>query len=68
MAYTVREQILSAFFDALYAIRGSVYDLKVERNRDTEVTHFPTLVVADGPAARERSNVSDAARRPAASS
>jgi hypothetical protein len=48
VADTVREQALAAFFAALQAITG-VYNLRVERNRDTEVTKFPTLVQIDGP-------------------
>jgi hypothetical protein len=44
---TVRERVLAAFFARLEGITG-VYGLKVERNRDTEVTTFPFLVQVDG--------------------
>lgn len=54
MALTVRERVLAAFFAKLKALESSVYDLKVERNRDTEVTHFPTLVQVDRPVRAER--------------
>ena len=53
MAVTVREQVLAAFFAKLEAITG-VYGLSVERNRDTEVTGFPTVVQADGPVRADR--------------
>jgi hypothetical protein len=48
MASTVREQILAAFFTALKALEGTVYKLTAQRDRDTEVSEYPALVLLAG--------------------
>lgn len=48
MAVSIREQCLAALFTRLSAI-GGIEGLSVERNRDTPVTAFPTLVQRDMP-------------------
>lgn len=47
MALTIREQMLAALAAVLEGIT-SIDNLCVERNRDTEVGEFPTLVIHDG--------------------
>ena len=46
MADTVRERVLAAFKTTLEGL--TVFGLSVERNRDTQVTEFPALVMRDG--------------------
>lgn len=49
MAFSVREQVLAALVTLLEGLEGAdgIYNLRVERNRDAPVTHYPTLVVYD---------------------
>ena len=45
MADTIREQVL----EAVEVLVASVPDVTVERNRDTAITKFPSIIVLDGP-------------------
>jgi hypothetical protein len=44
----MREQILSVFFDKLHALKDTMPSIMIERNRDSEVQRFPTVVMVDG--------------------
>ena len=57
MTQTIRERILAAFTTKLENIT-TVIDLNVERNRTTEVTKYPTLIVIDGNQSTDNSNTS----------
>lgn len=53
MPTPVTEQVIAKIITTLEALRTltgvpEMHDLLVERNRDTEVSHFPTIVVVDG--------------------
>jgi len=46
MTATIREQVLQAFHDKLSAIE--IAGLRVDRNRDTPVEDYPSIVMVDG--------------------
>jgi len=48
MSLTMREQVLAAFKTALDEVATAIPGTAVERNRDIEVTSFPSVVMIDG--------------------